>query len=668
MSNVGDSLAARLAAAVDAGDGPAISSATKALLSSGASLDATLRVRVWSSLLGVPVDLNEEKISDEISNVPLGSGGRVIAADAARTRADAKEFANASARVERLLTHFVHTGHGGVGAVPYRQGLNEVLAGILFADMRMSDARASALLAHVVRIFAPRVYTTSGDAEMTSLQAMLALFRLQLLFFDPQLGKHLESFGVGPELYAVSYFLTLFCRGAAPDVFLPLWDVLFSCAHLPGAGLLHAIAVAFLISHRSTLLATRSHGTTAVELPVLLTSLSFRDTAHAKSVAGAALEIHRTTPLSFRVLTAAVAYSDSAHFTVEPSLLLQLEASLCVRIPIEELLAGSGVRHALPRRGIAHSGRPPAPAVAEKREALLEKGGLSLLLLDDAAWDATPRYLILDVRARSAADYGGRLPTAFNIDPKVLTDADALESALESFRGLRGVHFAVCGAGDLSAWHVPLPLDSCIRDFNGNVQDALGGDEPAAGFAQSTGFTMTDDQADTDARGLAMMLIQKGFERVATVAGGFAALHQTQAHFLDTVLVGHEPGFCLNCGASSELLAAQEAVDEAATPRARALPAGRTSPAPPPTFVSPGSAPNRTRPIRTLGDLLDSSSSSSTGTGAGAGGGVGVRARAESWLAAGAGALLGTLAIIAEPPPPSTPHAIQTPKAASARL
>lgn len=651
-----DALHARLTVAVASGDGSAISSAARAVLSTNAPLDPCLRVRVWSSLLGVPADLDEDALSAEIASVPLGSGGRVISADAARTRADAKEFANASARVERLLTHFIHSGHGGAGAVPYRQGLNEVLAGVLCADMRMSDARASALLAHVVRVFAPRVYTASGDAEMTSLQAMLALFRLQLLFFDPALGKHLESFGVGPELYAVSYFLTLFARGHAPDVFLPLWDVLFSCAHVPGAGLLHAVAVAFLMSHRATLLATKSHGTTAVELPVLLSSLSLRDAAHARSVAGAALEIHRTTPLSFRALTAAIAYSDRGRFTVEPSLLQQLEASLCVRIPIEELLAGSGVRHALPRGAFARSGRPPTPAVAEERDALLEKGGLALLRLDDGAWEATPRYLILDVRARSASDYGGRLPTAYNIDPKVLTDADALEGALESFRGLRGVHFAVCGGGDLSSWHVPLPLDSCIRDFNGNVQDEHGsggsggsGDEAAGGFASTTGFILADDHIDADARALAMMLIQKGFERVATVAGGFAALHQTQAHFLDTVLVGHEPGFCLNCGASSELLAAQEEVDEAATPRARATPAGRTSPL-------PTSSAQRARP-RTLGDLLDSSTSAA-GVVAGAGGVRDrVRARAESWLAAGAGAVLGTLASIVEPPPPTTPIA-----------
>ena len=306
-----------------------VSKATCALLAV-APLRTHARIGVWSSLLCIPEGIDDDAhLAAAIANVALTAPNqRVITADAARTRADDVNFAGAASRIERLLTYYVSAGggHGGVNAVTYRQGLNEVLAGVLLAGfasvvtpplsgdllssssnhLPLSDARASALLAGIVSRFIPRVYAGAGDADMTALQCSLVLFRLQLLYHDPALARHLSGFNVPPELYAVPWFLTLFARGAVPSVVLALWDILIAAADSPGPALLHSIAVAFAANHRESLLASSSQGTAAAELPAQAARLAFRDVAHARAVAAAGLDVHRRTPLSFRRLTAAV--------------------------------------------------------------------------------------------------------------------------------------------------------------------------------------------------------------------------------------------------------------------------------------------------------------------------------------------------------------------------
>jgi rhodanese-related sulfurtransferase len=554
--------------------------------------------------------------------------------------------------------------------VPYRQGLNEVLAGVLMAGFAaetagaepLSDTRASALLSAIVRRFAPRVYAGAGDADMTSLQCALALFRLQLLYHDPALGRHLTGYGVPPELYCVPWFLTFFARGASASVVLGLWDIFFTAAArdaAPGAAVLHSIAVAFVSSHREALLATKTQGTAAADLPALAARLSFRDVAHMRAVAAAGLDVHRRTPLSFRRLIAAVVYgcnSPAPPLPVAPSLLGHLEACLCLRIPVDELLAGSGVRHALA------PGMDP-PAKLSKASGLrglellgIGPGGVAagLTAADAGPWEESPRYLILDVRPPAAAEYGGRLPTAVVVDPRVLSDADALENELKRFSSLQGVHFAVCGAGDAEAWYLPLSPDSRLSGPSGGgvasepstpSQPSEAASRPATPVPPPSGLDAADSSIDDDARALAMLLLQRGFERVAVVAGGYQALHQTQVHFLDHVLVGHEPGFCNLCNPklAEALVAAQAEVDLAGGARR-----AQATPSPPALSPQPenGATP-RARAGSALGSVFSSASRRA------------LLERSESWLVAGAASVVGslssTLSALAEPPFPGTP-------------
>ena len=49
-------------------------------------------------------------------------------------------------------------------------------------------------------------------------------FRYLISFHDPELAYHLHSIGLGPEFYAISWFMTLFAHVFALDKIYLLWD------------------------------------------------------------------------------------------------------------------------------------------------------------------------------------------------------------------------------------------------------------------------------------------------------------------------------------------------------------------------------------------------------------------------------------------------------------
>jgi hypothetical protein len=59
------------------------------------------------------------------------------------------------------------------------------------------------------RRFLPNTYT---DSEFGGLQCVFALFRFLLLYHDPELSQWLDQFDLGPELYASSWFITLYAN------------------------------------------------------------------------------------------------------------------------------------------------------------------------------------------------------------------------------------------------------------------------------------------------------------------------------------------------------------------------------------------------------------------------------------------------------------------------
>ena len=131
--------------------------------------------------------------------------------------------------------------------VRYKQGMHEILAPfILLRSPPLTAAELFQMLYATIALYLTKVYAV--DDEFVSLQCAFRLFRILMLYHEPALCNLLDQYDVGPELYAMQWFLTLFTRAAVTTGdLLRLWDFLF--VHGDPV-LVYFVALAFLRSKR----------------------------------------------------------------------------------------------------------------------------------------------------------------------------------------------------------------------------------------------------------------------------------------------------------------------------------------------------------------------------------------------------------------------------------
>ena len=310
----------------------------------------------------------------------------------------------------------------------------------------------------------------------------------------------MDTFDLPPELYATPWLITLCARSTPLPLVWRLWGWLLGPAGSPPPhpGRLHALVASFFISHKGAVLAAAADA--SIELPRTVSALGFNGEAHVDAVLTAADALWDATPITVRALLGASVYGSGP--PPRARTLARLDARVCLKISVAELLhdgrGGGGEGNDVPR----------------------------------------PRYFVLDCRPRADVVSCGALPTSFAVDADVLFDAEALDDVLRGLEGLRGEPLAVMGSGRPSVWyHAPVTSEALAGgDLGGGDEDG----EEAEDY----------DVADVT-RQLSMLLVQKGFPRVVEVSGGFCALHQHQAMFLDTTLVGHAHATCTLCSPDS---------------------------------------------------------------------------------------------------------------------
>jgi hypothetical protein len=516
-----------------------------------APLNASLRADVWSALLG---RLAPETDAIDSAAVPVTAltlpNQRTVHVDAERTRQDLPDFANAVAvhRVETLLTAYCHRSGSR-----YKQGLNELLAVPMQLKSRsgetLSDGSTLNLLTRIVEHFAPRFFA-SDDVDFISLQCSFRLFRLLTIYHDPALSVVLDQYDVPPELYATPWFLTLFARNHNDtELVFTLWDFLFLCIRDPGPAIFHFVALAFLMSHRSVVLCTARDNVGVAELPMKLSRLVFTSIDHVREVCASALDLFAKTPRSFRVLLHNICYSGprsiagrGSPIAISPSLLLKFERRMCMKISVDEVLSGAASRLT---RCTSSDGADPTPAGTDAASE-----GFRRLASAQALADSSPRCFLIDCRSREEFDFGGHLPTAFHFDPTLFEDPERLEERMSAFADLRGVHLAVMGPGDVTKWyHAPqLPKGSSSCQMDDDAEAVRSGLEPLNADEE-------DDYSGAEdcTRKVVLCFLQREFTFVSEVEGGYTAMHQRRAHFLDSELVGHNPKQCMVCSGGRAL-------------------------------------------------------------------------------------------------------------------
>lgn len=178
-----------------------------------------LRPAIWKVLLGCQnKDESTFETWDRVLDLP---NQKVVRMDCDRTRPNNDKFeADGGAlrnELEVLLTFYCKSR-----GVTYKQGMNEIMAPFLVCFEGYPRATVLNCFYALVSKFLPSIF---NDREFESLQCIMRLFNLLLLYHDPALCNFLNQYEILPELYATPWFITLFSRKVPLPVVYRLWDV-----------------------------------------------------------------------------------------------------------------------------------------------------------------------------------------------------------------------------------------------------------------------------------------------------------------------------------------------------------------------------------------------------------------------------------------------------------
>ncbi|KAG4058953.1 hypothetical protein PC123_g6113 [Phytophthora cactorum] len=406
---------------------------------------SNLRSQVWQELLGVArterlsLDQSILQVEEDLDNQ------RVIAADAARTRGNEPRFKQPETveLVVKLLTYYCKCRN-----IRYKQGMNEVLAPFLLLTEQRDGAQERTPLAEgvvfqcfyaLIDRFLPHVFV---DKEFRSLQCSFQLYRLLMLYHDPELCHYLDQHDMTPELYVTPWFMTLFARSLPPEFVFYLWDF-FLLEEDPY--LLHFVAYALVAASREKVFEAD-----IAMLPQVLSSLTFSSRDELERVCADALAISELTPKSFKRDLYSVCYGGLTDAMVP--FLDQLYACSSLQVYPEEL-----VRNLMDRLATkAKENRIPVPSGMQEEDTSVQdplnplfspasdEAPLLYSSGNDGDEAAALKFIVLD--CRSVEEYHkSHLSLSHHIDPGIMGRPDALDGLMKGFSHMKGCHFCFVG-------------------------------------------------------------------------------------------------------------------------------------------------------------------------------------------------------------------------------
>lgn len=177
-----------------------------------------LRGKIWAALLGVRGDI--QSTYDAIDKESFTQTDRQIEVDIPRCHQYDALLSSPTAhyKFKRVLKAWVvsHTN------LVYWQGLDSLCAPFLSLNFN-DEALAYACLAAFIPKYLHNFFQKDNSAII---QEYLAVFSQLIAFHDPELFNHLHETGFIPELYAIPWFLTMFCHVFPLKKIYHLWDTL----------------------------------------------------------------------------------------------------------------------------------------------------------------------------------------------------------------------------------------------------------------------------------------------------------------------------------------------------------------------------------------------------------------------------------------------------------
>lgn len=416
-------------------------------------IPARLRIPVWGLLLRIEKHNSnkaEELLSSEIATAAKDmENQRVIEMDTKRTNAEDPFFQEDGTRkhMEKLLTFYCKRK-----SLSYKQGLNFVLAPFMkiqkmndtegSGEKKLGDGHMFELFYAFVERLMPNMFT---DNEFRSLQYSLKVFRLLLMYHDPQLGAILDQNDVIPELYATPWFLTLFSRTLPLKALYVLWDhYLVSLAKEEFLYVHFFVCLGVLMDSRESIL-----GADKSEIPAVASRVPPKVDTEDEAVARISVAIARAeklreaTPSTFLKLVYEVAFAQNIGTTPYFEKIKALNFSFRTIVdsnPFDDshmksskqTYMGDMLQKALDQLLVL----PIQPQeILRNLQQVASEGSTSAQL----------KFFILDCRPLREFNRS-HFATSFHMDPRLLDgdDIERLESLLDGFRSMNA-HFVFMG-------------------------------------------------------------------------------------------------------------------------------------------------------------------------------------------------------------------------------
>lgn len=281
--------------------------------------------------------------------------------------------------LESLVTHYCKTHH--VNYEP-NSGWLSILTPLVCLKLPKNELYS--YFNAILDSYIPRQCHFNGVA--------MHLFRLLLLYHEPELCSFLDSHKIAPNLYTQNWFLSLFAASSDLPAVLALWDYYFIRGD---PFLIFFLSLVLVINAKDEIMAHKGEKEkileTIAELPQQMEAGDIHD------FCSLAVLYSAQTPFSYkRDYHQALFGEETSEKTTD---LLVLSQALCLPVSVQELLVS------------CHLLSPPTKADAETRAL---------------------RFFLVD--CRPAEQYNaGHLPTAFHLDSNLmLTEPQAFNVAVQA--------------------------------------------------------------------------------------------------------------------------------------------------------------------------------------------------------------------------------------------
>eukprot|EP00038_Savillea_parva_P013495 m.8431 g.8431 ORF g.8431 m.8431 type:complete len:872 (-) comp2537_c0_seq1:237-2852(-) len=162
------------------------------------------------------------------------------------------------------------------------------------------------------------------------------VFRLLLMYHDPELCNLLDSLKIGPQDFAATWIRSMFAHWCGPDVVLPLWDAYFLAED---QFFVFFLSLVMLINGRDYVMQlAQTPATLAKELESLPSQLGPDDVSDMVELAE---HFSMVTPQSFRADYSSTVFGSGARRGSTHPSYDKMFGTLCLSVPVETILRHS---------------------------------------------------------------------------------------------------------------------------------------------------------------------------------------------------------------------------------------------------------------------------------------------------------------------------------------